>query len=307
MRSAASSWLFLGGAFVATLLSSRVDAFCLASTCAEGQVCGPPPWDDPTCKALAWVRPCVSVSLEVRASKKVPLDVAEPLVMQAFAAWESPLCDAEGGRPNIHVINMGTVSCDLVEYNSKGGNANVVTFRDATWPHPSGPHNIALTTVTFDTKTGEIYDADMEINSSSFELTNGDADVQTDLLSVVTHEAGHFLGMAHSEIATATMFPSYTPGTVDARSLSPDDVSAICQTYPPATTPVDTNTCNPIPRHGFSPACLSKQTEGDCSVHAGDAGGSGDTKAPLVITLGLLVGLVRLRRSTTNRNARRAP
>jgi hypothetical protein len=281
-------------------------AYCRASTCAEGQLCGPPPWDDPTCKPLAWLRPCVGVTLQVGASEDVPLDVAKALVDQSFLVWEELSCDElGGGKPNIHVEDMGLVDCELVEYNPKGGNANVVVFRDGVWPHPAGPHNIALTTVTYDTRTGEIYDADIEMNSAGFFLTTGDADIQTDFLSVMTHEAGHFLGLAHSEIVDATMWANYTPGTVGARTLSADDISAICSTYPPTPEPFDLSTCNPIPRHGFSPACLSKQTEGDCSTRPG-ATEDGKTNATFLVAF--LTLLVSRRAKTTKeaKNARRA-
>ena len=274
-------------AFVATLLAPTASAYCRASTCAEGQLCGPPPWDDPTCIPLAWKRPCVGYSLTAAASADVPLDAAESIVKASFEAWETASCDELATtHPSIHVVDTGPVGCDLVEYNSAGGNANIIAFRDIAWPHPTGPHNIALTTVTYDNKTGEIYDADMEINTASFDFTMADDNVQTDLLSVMTHEAGHFLGLAHSEIPDATMWANYTPGTVDARSLSPDDITLVCTTYEPTSEPVDPATCNPIPRHGFSEACLSNQTEGDCSVKRPAALGHGGPGFAALLVLG---------------------
>lgn len=301
--SAQKSLLSFVAALVVIAAAPSARAYCRASTCDEGPLCGPPPWDDPTCKPLAWMRPCVGMSVNVSASEEVPFDVAQSIAEASFAAWEEASCDAEGGYPSIHVQNLGGVPCDLVEYNSAGGNANVIAFRDVAWPHPTGPHNIALTTVTYDKKTGEIYDADMEINTAGFDFSTGDADVKTDLLSVVTHEAGHFLGLAHSEIPEATMWANYTPGTIDARTLSPDDVTLVCSVYPPSSAPIDEAQCNPIPRHGFSPECLSNQTEGDCSVKS-SRGASASS---------LLMGVVALacaavrRRRVTNRSARRAP
>ncbi len=260
--------------------ASPASAFCRSSTCRDVPVCDNDPNVDPNCIPLVWKRPCVGVSLQAQASEQVPWDIANAIVTRAFAVWEEPVCDpVTSGKPNIHVENMGPVECELVQYNSRAANSNLVVFRDQNWPHPSGPHNIALTTVTYDVRTGEIFDADMEVNSAGFGFTTGDMDVQTDLLSVITHEAGHFLGLTHSDDVNATMFANYTTGNIGPRTLAVDDLNGVCAVYPPVDPPVDKATCNPIPRHGFSPACLSKQNEGDCAVrgfvdsNAGTSGG----------------------------------
>ena len=166
--------------------------------------------------------------------------------------------------------DLGAVECDRVEYNGKAGNANVVIFRDTKWPHPSGPHNIALTTVTYDTKSGEIFDADMEINVAQYQLTMEDATADYDLQSVFTHEAGHFLGLAHSPDSSATMFAVYTRGSTAFRSLAADDVAGVCAVYPAQT--IDPAKCNVLPRHGFSTYCAESQTEGSCAMGPGRGG-----------------------------------
>jgi hypothetical protein len=55
-----------------------------------------------------------------------------------------------------------------------------------------------------------------------------------DLQSVTTHEIGHFLGLDHSSILSATMFPTIGEGTIYARVPSADEVSAIGLVYPNA-------------------------------------------------------------------------
>jgi hypothetical protein len=163
------------------------------------------------------------------------------------------------------VQDLGRVACDQLEYNASAGNANIVMFRDGAWPHRSSSHNIALTTTTFDPDTGELFDADIELNSADFDLTAGDEAVAYDLESVIVHEVGHFLGIGHTNVEGATMLPVYTQGDTGLRTLEGDDIAAICALYPP--TSVD-ETCNPLPRHGFSPACKDLQTEGTCGIAA---------------------------------------
>jgi hypothetical protein len=290
-----------------TCVASEAAAYCRASTCAEGQLCGPPPWDDPACKPLAWNRTCVGVSVQVKGSEEVPFPLAQAVVDESFRAWEEPVCETElPGPPNIHVQNLGPILCDRVEYNSAAGNANVIVFRDATWTHPDGPHNIALTTVTFNTKTGEIYDADIEVNTHGFPFTLSDnlEDVQTDLLSVMTHEAGHFLGLAHAEDANATMWPNYTAGSLLPRTLAAMSSAAICEAYPPTGDVLDTARCNPIPRHGFSPECAAKQTEGDCSVRGGAGASEAEDSAALALVALAALAFPRRIRARTARRAR---
>jgi len=49
-------------------------------------------------------------------------------------------------------------------------------------------------------------------------------------LQVATHEFGHSLGMQHSSVATAVMFPYYM-GYNPNYHLDPDDVSGIQSLY----------------------------------------------------------------------------
>ena len=97
-------------------------------------------------------------------------------------------------------------------------------------------------------------------------ISDDAASTQYDLLSVLTHEAGHFLGMAHAiDNPEATMNPTYQPMTIGFRSLEPDDGLGICAMYPPDDEP-PAEDCNPIPRHGYSPNCKEGQVEGTCST-----------------------------------------
>ena len=54
-----------------------------------------------------------------------------------------------------------------------------------------------------------------------------------DFQTIMTHEAGHFLGLAHTGDATAVMYAKYHAGT----ALQPDDVAAILFGVPPRRDP----------------------------------------------------------------------
>jgi hypothetical protein len=300
----------------ALLGAQRASAYCRTAVCSfegervHGKTCTPAEPDD--CGIpLQWRKPCVGVTLQEDGSRDVSDGAVHQTVLAAFAAWEKASCGGAG--PSIHVDDLGQVTCDRVEYNQHAGNANIVMFRSLVWPHQGEESEgttdtIALTTVTYDVEKGDIFDADIEVNEAQNHFTTGDGAVDVDLLSVLTHEAGHFLGVAHSSESAATMFPSYDNGSIELRDLDADDVAAICDAYPPERK--TTGTCDALPRHGFSPDCDGLQQEGRCSLSPGSPR---PAHAPWAIALGLLLirgarALTKRRaRALTTRRARRAP
>jgi len=240
-------------------------AYCYTTTCRDLPVCDGPPVAVDGCIPLHWKTGCTGFTVYAGGSKKLGFsaETVSLIADLAFDTWEHVDC-GDGAPPAVHVVDMGEAECEDLEYNKDAGNANVIIFRDDAWPNPDADNNIALTTTTFDPDTGELLDADMEINSATYDLTVSDEAVDYDLLSVITHESGHFLGLAHSGDPEATMFAMYPGGSTELRSPEVDDVAALCQLYPPTTTVSED--CNPLQRHGFSPYCRDDQPEGSCSV-----------------------------------------
>src|SRR5262249_32114894 len=147
------------------------------------------------------------------------------------------------------------------EYNTNAGNANLVVFRDDAWPHNPGSGNgdiIALTTVTYDLDSAAILDADIEINSAQFRFGDG----HTDLQAVLTHEVGHFLGLAHSQKPDVTMGKTYWGP--EQSQLQSDDVAGFCAIYPVGRQ--SAGECSYLPRHGFAESCKAEQTHGGCTL-----------------------------------------
>lgn len=279
-------------------------AYCRTSVCPETKqtaaVCTPAQPTD--CGIpLAWPSPCVSYSIQEDASRQVSLAEAEAIFEKAFAAWTQADCGG-GQTPRMELVYTGPVACDAHEYNQKKGNANIITFRDDGWPYAGAGTTLALTTVTYNLKTGDIYDADMEINSAEVRLSLGDTDVSFDLLSIATHEAGHFLGLSHSSELEATMFADYRPGTIALRDLDDDDRAGICAVYPPGP-PV--KECDPTPRHGFSGECAADQPDekkdGGCAAAPGRAGTRGGAGLLLAALTSLGV-TARARRAAQRRS-----
>lgn len=287
-------------AFAATLatglfLAADASAYCRTTTCppdpeigVQGAQCEP--HEDTDCGVpLRWQRDCIGYTLQEDASKEIDLDTARKALSRAFKTWEAADCGS--GTIGIHVVDMGTVECDHVEYEARTGNANILIFRDSDWQE-NGYDKLALTTVNFDKETGEIWNADIEVNTRDYDFVQGKNGGENDLDGVLTHEAGHFLGMAHTSDPEATMFSLYHDGMAD---LSEDDVIGICANYPPKD--IDKNHCNPIPRHGFSSLCAVDQTEGRCGVASPSRSTTGGDAPLLPIAATLFILALRRRRA----------
>lgn len=252
---------------------------------------------------LFWRNACVSYSINKSASRSISFEDAQRVIDESFATWMAATCGDTGAAPGIAVSNAGGATCDEVRYNPDTPNQNLIVFRDDGWPYSDPNSTLGLTTVTFNAETGEIFDADMEINSSDRNLSISDKVPANgyDLASVVTHEAGHFLGLAHATDPRSTMYASYKPGTTALRTLTADDVAGLCAIYPDATTrvvsPVPTQTqtetipagaCDPTPRYGLTSTCYVPKTKSGCSV------APAPTTAPTWLTLASVFGLAAL-------------
>lgn len=276
---------------------------------------------------LFWRGACVSYSVNSAASADIPLADAKRVIDAAFKSWNDVSCG--GSAVGITASNIGDSACAEVKYNQYGPNQNVVIFRDDTWPYADPNNTLGLTTVTFNAENGEIFDADMEINASGKNLSISDTVPANgfDLLSVITHEAGHFLGLAHSTDNKSTMFASYRPGTSALRTLSADDGAGECEIYPSASRRrVDTSlsstglipagVCDPTPRHGFgAESCAgnpapedSGGSSGGCAVAASRVGSSDAERAGLgaVGVVFALVAAARVRRRARREHQRGA-
>jgi MYXO-CTERM domain-containing protein len=113
-----------------------------------------------------------------------------------------------------------TVGATEAANRARFDSTNRVIYRHDSWDNQFrcdkmetisyDPNAIALTTLCYGTKSGEIYDADIEINAigqplgvcaqDSAECATDDPDTLSvyDLEGVLTHELGHFIGLDHT-------------------------------------------------------------------------------------------------------------
>ena len=159
----------------------------------------------------------------------VNLDLPQANVIQALSAGaDTWFLQA---AINFRFVYAGT---STVVNNTLDG-ANVVMFRNA-----SSGSAIATTYSWF--SGSSMLEADMVFWDGAFRFFSGSTGCSGGFYieDIAAHEFGHALGLDHSTVADATMFPSTSPCNVGLRSLSADDVAGARSIYGgrPPTAPL---------------------------------------------------------------------
>ena len=187
---------------------------------------------------------------------------ARPAIAAAAAAWRTASASCSELSFAIDVRVPGEDDHDTVH------------LRTDHWCPPGGgacfaPDAASVTTLTYvddpsDPDDGKILGADVELNAVDFELLVPGATAATtkpalDLQSVVTHELGHVLGLAHDcgtgqepwptdelgrrvpacaaaapAVTTATMYVRIQPDDLGGRTPEAGDVAGACSTVRPS-------------------------------------------------------------------------
>jgi hypothetical protein len=291
-------------ALSALAMTRDASAFCRSTTCRStgAKACKTDENDCPAEGAkLFWTSRCIGYAVNENGTQQLDFENTRDVIRKTFQAWSDVPC-GKAGVASMTFEERAPVSCKKSEFNKDGQNVNVVFFQDDDWQYRGIDATLAKTSVTYNDETGEIYDADIEVNTANNFMTTTDKrrDIDYDLQAILTHEVGHFIGIAHSAEPSAVMYASYSPGSVSQRTLTPDDVQAVCAVYPPNNGAA----CNVEPRGGFSASCGSEPAKG-CSVASvgsadSDSGsGKGIASASLaVLGMGVLAVARIARRST---------
>jgi MYXO-CTERM domain-containing protein len=230
--------------------------------------------------SFSWPQSCVAITAyPAEFVEMMPLEESENAATQAAAAWSSAtntctyltlsVAYSNGAAPravNDHRNSLIFRVKSWCELQADGSCADDATNYDVS--------ALAVTSVVAAKQTGEIRDADIEVNAADHHWTDvalhpDMAAGYQDLQNALTHEMGHLIGLDHScyqpasgvvhplddtgnpapdcnqapaEIRDSSMFPSATPGDLEKRDLSSDDQKAVCDIYPVANNPM---VCDP--------------------------------------------------------------
>jgi hypothetical protein len=253
-----SRWLQVLALVALFSWTANANAYCRTTTLSgDNQACvmdGLP---------LFWRPACVTMTLNDAPTRIGAQTQLLSLMESTFATWSDLVCSGIG-TPSISLTASGTTRQTFVGFDSAKNavNQNVVIFHDTTWPYGDS-QQLALTTLTFQKTNGEIVDADLEVNATRDLYFGGSLPPNGfDLETILAHEAGHILGLAHSSEAGATMFATYEPGSTTQRTQKPDDAEGLCEIYPPNAT---RNTATGA--IGAGP-CVAPPKEQDCGCNA---------------------------------------
>ncbi|HUR27245.1 MAG TPA: matrixin family metalloprotease, partial [Planctomycetota bacterium] len=181
-------------------------------------------------RLLAWTDPAhVGIAISSIGSDDIADESHLTAVQNAIAAWNASTGTTarlveDASAPTRARTDWAADDLHLVFFDETG----------ASGYFPSGSSTVALTPVWF-TSNGRITDADILFNGRGFSFTTSKEPGAFDVQDVATHELGHLLGLDHSGVVGASLYPYVSPGLDLHRSIASDDEHGLRDAYPSAT------------------------------------------------------------------------
>lgn len=199
----------------------------MVSLLTAAQVAGYEPLRTSGGTPIRWPGNSIPVSYQINeaGSADVPLASAVSAITASAGAWQA-------------------VAGSLIAFTYRGqttqtrtGNDNINLVRWYETGFPFDETSLAVTVNTFNDISGEILDADINVNGEFRWRTDGSTGF-FDIQNVMTHEFGHFVGLNHSPVRSSTMAADARLAETGKRTLENDDIAGIRFLYPEAANPI---------------------------------------------------------------------
>lgn len=154
-----------------------------------------------------------------------------PIAVRTYTVGNPTITDGNGGvnRTVIAIRVWGIINSSTTGSAAVRGSAPATIMLNTNGGLCSGGCLAATLTGYYTTQAGDdrIYDADVYTNTaqplySSGESCSGEYDVE----GIMAHEVGHVIGIGHSNVAGATMYPTVSACNTANRTLASDDLAA---------------------------------------------------------------------------------
>lgn len=231
---------------------------------------------------LRWSSNCQTFYLnEIGSDDVEDFDRLRDDVKLSLEEWGKPDCTS------LTAAYGGTTNFEITGHFKEKEPINLIVWREKKWPYTSRP--VAYTAVTYDKDTGEIFDADIEMNGEDFSFTIDPEKEhwKMDVRNVLTHELGHAFGLDHPDVVEATMHWQASPGETCKRDLHEDDINGICKVYPAGSG----ETCLAVtPIYKFFDFAEVPEPPGDGAGGGGCSAGGGAPVYAAALVFMLLAG-----------------
>jgi MYXO-CTERM domain-containing protein len=284
------------------VVAALLAALLAMSSRADAYLCTAVPSSNPQL-SQAWNQRCIPYFIS-NAGALLDGEFRRQLILQSFRVWTAEACT------DLMFMDFGYTDQAPGFDPRRNDNKNiVVSVEDPLDARELFTRNeLAITITSFNTATGEIFDADIMINAANFafeDLTSTDechsqSEPPYDLRNTLVHEIGHFIGFEHDPDPASTMFASAPECETKKRDLTQDNKLGVCTVYAtgqPTMTcaPPDTYDKGPGDPDDFRNQCDVEELRSSCGCTTADGS---DRSAPWLLAL---IGLWVWRRRATGR------
>ncbi|HEX2834151.1 MAG TPA: matrixin family metalloprotease [Thermoanaerobaculia bacterium] len=155
-----------------------------------------------------------------------------PVTVRVYTGGNATITDGDGGvTATVNAIRAwGIISSSTTSSAAVRGSAPATIMLNSNGGVCTGSCLAATLTGYYVSQSGDdrIYDADVYTNTSVqlYSSRESGCSAEYDIDGIMTHEVGHVIGIGHSSVSGATMYPSVSACNTAPRSLASDDIAA---------------------------------------------------------------------------------